>query len=165
MLEEPGSQNQESHTGDVTTEHAPGAEVHLKPGRVPEQPLRAFDFGHFALILSQTLRDTRPVGLCFVAFMIWEEETWREGSSIDCPSLPWAPHLSLPGRMLLGSLGLCCGLPGVQWHWVAGGTPKSPMPAPLQLTACGPSYLLPTSHPGAIKQASLCHRCDPARKQ
>lgn len=28
-LEEPGSQNQESHTGDVTTQHAPGAEVHL----------------------------------------------------------------------------------------------------------------------------------------
>lgn len=112
MLEEPGSQNQESHTGDVTTEHAPGAEVHLKPGRVPGQPLRAFDFGHFALILSQTLRDTRPDGLCFVAFMIWEEETWREGSSIDCPYLPWAPHLSLPGRMLLGSLGFS----GIGWQ-------------------------------------------------
>lgn len=160
MLEEPGSQNQESHTGDVTTEHAPGAEVHLKPGRVPGQPLRAFDFGHFALILSQTLRDTRPDGLCFVAFMIWEEETWREGSSIDCPSLPWAPHLSLPGRMLLGSLGFS----GIGWQ--ERHPAKPPMPAPLQLTACGSfSYLLPTSHPGAIKQASLCHRCDPARKQ
>lgn len=146
MLEEPGSLNQESHTGDVTTEHAPGAEVHLKPGRVPGQPLRAFDFGHFALILSQTLRDTRPDRLCFVAFMIWEEETWREGSSSDCPSLPWAPHLSLPGRMLLGSLGLSSGLPGVQWHWVAGEAPRKATHACPVAADCMWPFLLFTSH-------------------
>lgn len=40
-LEEPGSQNQKSHTGDdVTTQHAPGAEVHLaaNPTESQENP-------------------------------------------------------------------------------------------------------------------------------
>lgn len=61
---------------------------------------------------------------------------------------------------MLGSLGFS----GIGWQ--ERHPAKPPMPASLQLTACGPfSYLLPTSHPGVIKQASLCHRCDPERKQ
>lgn len=52
------------------------------------------------------------------------EEIPREGSKVDCTSLPWATLLPT-WQNVVGSLGLSCGLPGAPGIGWQGGTLQS----------------------------------------
>lgn len=124
------------------------------------------DFSPWSMLWSHPLCGTlgsvslvlpaRKLGSCCRLFLFAFSGYSLASGSIDCPSLPWPPHLSLPGRMLLGSLGLRCGLPGVQWHWVAGEAPRKATHACPVAADCMWPFLLFTSHfPSWGHQASV----------
>lgn len=86
--------------GDVITQAAPGAEIHL-PGRLAkfqDSPCKLLTLAVSELILSQTWRGTEPDVLGFADFPIWEVGRKRlqgrgEGSALDRSSLPWVTLL------------------------------------------------------------------------
>lgn len=91
------------------------------------------------------MRDTRPDVLYFVAFTIWEVGRKRlPGKEAALTAHPFPrPHVSPP------------------WGSAASEHPPV-LPLSSQLHVAFPPISLSTSHPGAIQQASLCHKCEPA---